>query len=99
MIMIEREPIHPGEILSHDLMQPLGITQKGLAAGIRTSFRTINEIVNGKRGISPEMSLRLAKYFDMSPDFWLNLQKNYELQKAWQKNKGVIKKIAARSAA
>jgi len=99
MIMIEREPIHPGEILSHDLMQPLGITQKGLAGELKTSFRTINEIINGKRGVSPDMALRLAKYFGMSADFWLSAQKNYELQKAWQKNKGILKKIAARKAA
>ncbi len=99
MIMIERQPIHPGEILLHDLMEPLGITQKGLAAELKTSFRTINEIINGKRGISPDMALRLAKHFGMTADFWLNAQKNYELQKAWQKNKGIIKKIATRKAA
>ncbi len=99
MIMIERQPIHPGEILLHDLMEPLGITQKGLAAELKTSFRTINEIINGKRGVSPDMALRLAKYFGMTADFWLNAQKNYELQKAWQKNKGIIKKIATRKAA
>lgn len=68
MIKIEREPIHPGEILLHDLMEPLGITQKRLAAELRTSFRTVNEIVNGKRGVSPDMALRLAKYFGMSAD-------------------------------
>ena len=96
---MERQSIHPGEILLHDLMEPLGITQKGLAAELRTSFRTINEIINGKRGVSPDMALRLAKYFGMSADFWLNAQKNYELQKAWQKNKGIIKKIATRKAA
>lgn len=99
MIMIERDPIHPGEILLRDLMEPLGITQKGLAAELRTSFRTVNEIINGKRGISPDMALRLAKYFGMSADFWLNAQKNFELQRAWQKNKGIIKKIATRKAA
>lgn len=99
MIKIEREPIHPGEILKHDLMEPLGITQKGLAAELRTSFRTVNEIINGKRGVSPDMALRLAKYFGMSADFWLNAQKNFELQKAWQKNKEIIKKITTRKAA
>ena len=99
MIMVKREPIHPGEILLHDLMQPLGITQKGLAGELKTSFRTINEIINGKRGVSPDMALRLAKHFGMSADFWLNAQKNYELQKAWQKNKEIIKKITTRKAA
>ena len=99
MIMIERDPIHPGEILLHDLMQPLGITQKGLAGELKTSFRTINEIINRKRGVSPDMALRLAKHFGMTADFWLNAQKNYELQKAWQKNKAIIKKISTRKAA
>jgi antitoxin HigA-1 len=99
MIMIERQPIHPGEILLHDLLEPLDITQKGLASELKTSFRTINEIINGKRGVSPDMALRLAKYFGMSADFWLNAQKNYELQKAWQKNKEIIKKINTRKAA
>lgn len=99
MIMLEREPIHPGEFLWHDLMQPLGITQKGLAGELMTSFRTINEIINGKRGVSSDMALRLAKHFGMSADFWLNAQKNYDLQKAWQKNKEIIRKISTRKAA
>lgn len=80
----DKERIHPGDILWRDLMQPLGITQKGLAGELKTSFRTINEIINGKRGVSPDMALRFAKHFGMSADFWLNAQKNYELQKAWE---------------
>ena len=75
MFMLKREPIHPGKILLEDLMKPLGITQKELAEELRTSFRTINEIVNGKRAVSPDMALRLSKYFGMSADFWLNAQK------------------------
>ena len=99
MFKIERKPIHPGEILLNDLMKPLDITQKELAKALKTSFRTINEIVNGKRSISPDMALRLAKYFGMSPDFWLNAQRTYDLQKAWQKNKDIIKSIRKRKAA
>ncbi|GMT48113.1 MAG: hypothetical protein IEMM0007_1679 [bacterium] len=99
MYMIEREPIHPGKILLDDLMKPLGITQKELAMELKTSFRTVNEIVNGKRAVSPDMALRLSKYFGMSADFWLNAQKNYDLQKAWQKNKDIIKGITTRKAA
>ena len=99
MYMIEREPIHSGKILLDDLMKPLGITQKELAMELKTSFRTVNEIVNGKRAVSPDMALRLSKYFGMSADFWLNAQKNYDLQKAWQKNKDIIKEITTRKAA
>ncbi len=99
MFKVEREPIHPGEILLNDLMKPLGITQKELASALKTSFRTINEIVNHRRAVSSDMALRLAKYFGMSPDFWLNAQKNYDLQKAWQKNKAVIRRIRRRRAA
>ena len=99
MFMLKREPIHPGKILKEDLMKPLGITQKELAGELKTSFRTVNEIVNGKRAVSPDMALRLSKYFGMSADFWLNAQKNYDLQKAWQKNKDIIKGITTRKAA
>ena len=99
MFMLKREPIHPGKILLEDLMKPLGITQKELARELKTSFRTVNEIVNGKRAVSPDMALRLSKYFGMSADFWLNAQKNYDLQKAWQKNKDIIKGITTRKAA
>ena len=99
MFMLKRKPIHPGEILLKDLMKPLGITQKELAGELRTSFRTINEIVNGKRAVSPDMALRLSRYFGMSADFWLYAQKNYDLQKAWQKNKDIIKRITRRKAA
>ncbi len=58
MFMLKREPIHPGKILLDDLMKPLGITQKELAKELKTSFRTVNEIVNGKRAVSPDMAIK-----------------------------------------
>lgn len=83
----------------NDLMRPVGITQKELASELRTSFRTINEILNGKSAIYSDMTLRLSKYFGTSFAFWLNAQKHYDLQKAWQKNKDVITWINRRKAA
>lgn len=82
---IKREPTHPGEILREDFMLPLSITQMDLAERIGVSFRTINEIVNCKRAVSPEMALRLGKLFGTGPEVWINLQSNYDLYKAEKK--------------
>jgi len=73
------EPVHPGEILLEEFLKPLGLSQNRLALDIRVPARRINEIVLGKRGITPDTALRLAKYFRMSPQFWLGLQLDYEL--------------------
>lgn len=74
--------IHPGEILAEDFMKPLGLTQSKLAADLGVSFRRIHEIVNGKRAISAETALLLARYFEVSPRFWLGLQTDYDLRSA-----------------
>src|SRR5690554_5415479 len=76
------EPIHPGEILMEDFIEGFGITQNKLAVSIGVPPRRINEIVHGKRGISADTALRLAKYFGTSAEFWINLQSHYELGKA-----------------
>ena len=73
------EPIHPGEILFEEFLKPLGLSQNRLALDIRVPARRINEIVLGKRKITADTALRLAKYFNMSPDFWLGLQMDYDL--------------------
>ncbi len=75
-------PIHPGEILLEEFLQPMGISQNRLALDIRVPARRINEIVHGKRRITADTALRLAKYFDMSPQFWLGLQMDYDLDMA-----------------
>lgn len=75
-------PIHPGEVLLKDFIEGLGITQNKLAVSIGVPPRRINEIVHGKRGISADAALRLAKYFGTSAQFWLNLQMQYELDMA-----------------
>ncbi|HZX14339.1 MAG TPA: HigA family addiction module antitoxin [Thermodesulfobacteriota bacterium] len=72
-------PIHPGEILLEEFLKPMGISQNRLALDIRVPARRINEIVHGKRRITADTALRLAKYFDMSPQFWLGLQMDYDL--------------------
>jgi addiction module HigA family antidote len=90
---LKRKPTHPGEILKEDFMAPLKLTQTELAKALKTSFRTINEILNEKRSISPEMALRLARYFGTSPDVWVGLQADYDLFKAKVKLKKTIEEI------
>jgi addiction module HigA family antidote len=75
-------PIHPGEILLKEFLKPMEISQNRLAIEIRVPARRINEIVLKKRRISPDTALRLAKYFNMSPQFWLGLQMDYDLDVA-----------------
>jgi len=74
------QPIHPGEILMEEFLEPYNITQYRLAKDISVPPRRINEIVHGKRAITADTALRLARYFNMSPQFWLNLQSRYELE-------------------
>jgi addiction module HigA family antidote len=76
------EPIHPGEILLEEFLKPLGLSQNRLALSIGVPPRRINEIVLGKRSISADTALRLGRYFDMSPQFWLGLQMDYDLDVA-----------------
>ena len=74
------EPIHPGEILMEDFIEGFGITQNRLAVSIGVPPRRINEIVHGKRGITADTAIRLARYFGTSEELWMNLQSNYELR-------------------
>jgi addiction module HigA family antidote len=74
------DPIHPGEILSEEFLGPLEISQYRLAKDITVPPRRINEIVQGKRGISADTALRLARYFGTSERFWINLQSHYDLE-------------------
>jgi addiction module HigA family antidote len=73
-------PIHPGEILLQEYLEPLGVTQHRLALAIGVPPRRINEIVHGKRRISADTALRLARYFGTSERFWLNLQSRYDIE-------------------
>ena len=73
-------PIHPGEILLEEFLAPMGISQYRLAKDISVPARRINEIVHGKRAITPDTALRLSRYFGLSERFWLNLQSRYDLE-------------------
>ena len=75
-------PIHPGEILLEEFLKPMQLSQNQLALDIRVPARRINEIIQGKRRITPDTALRLARYFDMSAQFWLGLQMDYDLDVA-----------------
>jgi addiction module HigA family antidote len=88
-----RPPTHPGEMLLEEFLNPMGITQKELADHILVPYQRINEIVNRRRGITPSTALRLAKFFNMSPDFWMNLQLRWELYSAQQNERDVLETI------
>ena len=72
-------PVHPGEVLLEEFIKPMNLSQNQIALAIRVTARRINEIVHGKRRITADTALRLARYFNMSPRFWLGLQMNYDL--------------------
>lgn len=74
-------PIHPGEVLQADFLDPLGVSQYRLAQDISVPARRINEIVHGKRAVSADTALRLARYFGTSERFWLNLQARFDLER------------------
>jgi addiction module HigA family antidote len=74
--------LHPGEILLEEFLKPMALSQNKMALDIRVPARRINEIVHGKRRITTDTALRLAKYFNMSPQFWLGLQMDYDIDVA-----------------
>ena len=76
------KPVHPGEILLEDFLKPLCISQYRLARDIHVPARRVNEIALGRRGVSADTALRLGRYFNTTPQFWLNLQTHYELDRA-----------------
>jgi addiction module HigA family antidote len=93
------DPVHPGEILLKEFIEPLGLSQNRLALALGVPARRINEIVLGKRGITADTALRLARYFKMSPQFWLGLQMDYELDVAEDMLEGRLEKeVTPRSA-
>ncbi len=78
---LQRISTHPGEMLREEFLIPLGISQNALAMKIRVPATRIGEIVHGKRAITPDTALRLARFFGNSPEFWLNLQQMHDLSK------------------
>ena len=92
-IPTHRTPTHPGEMLLEEFLKPMGITQRELSDSINVPYQRINEVINQKRGITPSTALRLAKYFGVSEDFWLNIQLRWDLFKARNKEISEIKRI------
>jgi len=92
-IPTHRAPTHPGEMLLEEFLIPMNITQRQLADAIHVPYQRINEIINGKRGITTSTALRLARYFGNSADFWMNLQLRRDLYEATQKEESVLQHI------
>jgi addiction module HigA family antidote len=86
-------PVHPGEVLQKDFLEPLNLTQNKLAGSIRVSARRVNEIVLKKRSITADTALRLARFFGNSPKFWMGLQDDYDLDVATDKIGGTLLKM------
>ena len=80
--MNKMRAIHPGEILREEFMMPLGLSAHALAVALQVAAPRINDIVREKRGVTPDTALRLARYFNSTPQFWLNLQTSYDLKTA-----------------
>jgi len=94
-IPTHREPTHPGEMLLEEFLIPMGITQRELAKEIHVPYQRINEIINKRRGVTPSTALRLAKFFGVSEDFWMNLQLRWDIYKAKLNEAQELKTIRA----
>jgi addiction module HigA family antidote len=81
-----RIPTHPGEVLLEEFLNPLGITQVGLAAHLGVPVQRINELIRGKRGVTPETAWLLAQALDTTPEFWINLQTAHDLARSRPRN-------------
>ena len=92
-IPTHRAPTHPGEMLLEEFLKPMGLTQRELADSIHVPYLRINEIINGRRGVTPNTALRLSTFFGVSPDFWLNLQLRWDLYFAQQAEANELKMI------
>ena len=92
-IPTHRAPTHPGEMLLEEFLKPMDIPQTELATMLKAPYQRVNEIINGKRGITPSTALRLAKVFGTSEDFWLNLQLCSDLYRAKEKEADALKTI------
>ncbi len=92
-IPTHREPTHPGEMLREKFLLPMEISQRDLADAIHVPYQRVNELINQKRGVTPSTALRLAKFFGVSADYWLNLQIRCDLYRAQQSEKTDIASI------
>lgn len=92
-IPTNRTPTHPGEMLLEEFLNPLGLTQRALADAIHVPYQRINDIVNGRRGVTPSTALRLAKFFGLSSDFWMNVQLRWDMYFARKEELSSLEKI------
>ena len=93
-IPTKRTPTHPGEMLLEEFLNPMGLTQRELADAIFVPYQRINDIVNVRRGITPSTVLRLGKFFNTSPDFWMNVLIRWELYFATKEERNILNKIS-----
>ena len=92
-IPIHRAPTHPGEMLLEEFLKPMDLTQRQLADAIHVPYQRINELINGRRGMTPSTALRLSRFFGVSPDFWMNLQLRWDLYFAQKSETDELKNI------
>ena len=92
-IPTNRTPTHPGEMLLDEFLNPMGLTQRELADAIHVPYQRVNDLINGRRGMTPNTALRLAKFFGNSPAFWMNLQLRWDLYFAQQEEHQVLESI------
>ena len=88
-----RTPTHPGEMLLEEFLVPMGLTQRELADAVHVPYQRVNDLINGRRGMTPSTALRLAKYFGTTPAFWMNLQLRWDLYFAQQEEKKALEGI------
>lgn len=92
-IPTKRAPTHPGEMLLEEFLTPMEISQRELSDAIHVPYQRVNELVNQKRGVTPSTALRLARFFNVSPDYWLNLQMRWDLYRVQQSEQNEINSI------
>lgn len=88
-----RTPTHPGEMLLEEFLHPMGLSQRDLADGIHVPYQRINEIINGRRGVTPSTALRLARFLGTSAGFWMNLQLRWDLYQAQKAEASTLETI------
>ncbi len=97
---LQRATTHPGEMLREEFLKPLGMSQNALAMKIRVPATRIGDLIRGRRGITPDTALRLARFFGNSPEFWMNLQQMHDLSKArLELDKRIEREVEIHSAA
>ncbi|MCG3212621.1 MAG: putative HTH-type transcriptional regulator YbaQ [Anaerolineae bacterium] len=95
----DRPPTHPGEMLLEEFLKPMGLTQRELAESIHVPYQRVNEVINGKRGMTPATALRLEKFLGMPAGFWLNVQLRWDLYFAQQAEQTELAAITPYNAA